>query len=141
MQASCQCGAITFRTPAPTPLKIYVCHCLECRSQSSSAFGISAMFPSFDIPTSESLRSFTRPTSRREAMVCYFCDQCGCRLVHGGSGQNYISVKGGCLKGLTREMMRDAVHIWTKRALVPIPNDAQQFEEEPPEEPGDLPGR
>lgn len=104
--------------------------------QSSSAFGISAMFPNFKIPASENLRSFTRATSRREAMVCYFCGRCGCRLVHGGSEQKYISVKGGSLKGLTREMMQNAVHIWTKRALMPVPQDAQQFEEEPPEVPG-----
>ena len=94
------------------------------------------MFPNFDIPPSRNLRSFTRRTSRREKMICYFCDQCGCRLVHGGKEQKYISVKGGCLKGLTKEMMDDAVHIWTKRALMTIPSDAQQFEEEPPEEPG-----
>lgn len=94
------------------------------------------MFPNFDLPASENLRSFTRPTFRREAMVCYFCGKCGSRLVHGGSDQKYVSVKGGCLKGLTKEMMQDAVHIWTKQALIPIPHDAQQIEGEPEEVPG-----
>jgi hypothetical protein len=94
------------------------------------------MFPKFDLPQSEHLRSFNLPTSRREEMVRYFCNDCGSRLAHGGEKQKYISVKGGCLKGLTKELMKDAVHIWTKRAVVEVPEAAVQYEEEPPEEPG-----
>jgi hypothetical protein len=94
------------------------------------------MFPNFVLPDSEHMRSFTKRTIRREAMVCYFCAQCGSRLVHGGESQKYVSVKGGCLHGLSREMMRDAVHIWTKRAVVDVPKGAKSYDEEPPEEPG-----
>jgi len=50
MQASCQCGAIAFKTPLPKPLAVYICHCDECRRQSSSAFGCSAIFPAFPLP-------------------------------------------------------------------------------------------
>ena len=43
IQATCQCSLISF--PAPSqPLKINICHCLECRHQSSSAFSISVIF-------------------------------------------------------------------------------------------------
>ena len=52
MNASCQCGAIAFKTPLPKPLAVYICHCDECRRQSSSAFGCSAIFPSFPLPAS-----------------------------------------------------------------------------------------
>jgi len=45
-----------------------------------------------------------------------------------------VSVKGGCLEGLTKEMLKKAVHIWTKTALVEIPEGVEQFEEEPPGE-------
>jgi hypothetical protein len=44
------------------------------------------------------------------------------------------SVKGGCLDGLTKEMVQDAVHIWTKRAIVPIPEGKKSFAEEPDED-------
>jgi len=36
-----------------------------------------------------------------------------------------------CVEGLTREMMDGAVHIWTKRAVVPVPDGAEVWEEEP----------
>lgn len=100
------------------------------------------MFPNFELPSTASgvpLRSFTVRTSRREAMVCYFCGVCGCRLVHGGPGQKYVSVKGGCLgEGLTREILSGATHIWTSRAVVDVPGGegVVSFEEDPPEEPG-----
>jgi hypothetical protein len=41
------------------------------------------------------------------------------------------SIKGGCLDGLTKEMLQDAVHIWTKRAIVPISEGTKSFPEEP----------
>jgi len=46
-----------------------------------------------------------------------------------------VSVKGGCLDGLTKEMFEGATHIWTKRAIVSIPEGVETFEEEPPDEP------
>src|SRR5262245_16287856 len=45
MNGSCACGAVTFVTPTPTPMSVYHCHCIDCRKQSSSAFGTSAIFP------------------------------------------------------------------------------------------------
>jgi hypothetical protein len=44
------------------------------------------------------------------------------------------SIKGGCLDGFSKEMLQDAVHIWTKRAIVPIPEGKKSFPEEPDEE-------
>lgn len=43
-----------------------------------------------------------------------------------------LSVKAGCLDGITKEMMREAVHIWTKSAVIDIPEGVEAYEEEPP---------
>lgn len=59
MDASCQCRTITFKTPLPEPLALYICHCLECRHQSSSAFGCSAKFPKFPLPCKEMLSCYS----------------------------------------------------------------------------------
>ena len=50
--------------------------------------------------------------------------------MHYIGGQKYMTFK-ACVEGLTREMMDKAVHIWTKRAIVPIPEGSEQHEEEP----------
>ncbi|ROW07809.1 hypothetical protein VMCG_03572 [Cytospora schulzeri] len=63
MDASCQCGAITFKTPLEKPL----------------------------------------------------------------ANKNVVSVKGGCLEGLD---WNKAIHIWTKSAMIPIPEGAESYSEE-----------
>lgn len=64
-------------------------------------------------------------------MRCYFCSVCGSRLLHARDGIKSVSVKGGSLQGLTKEMVAGAVHIWTKEAVVEIPEGVETFEGEP----------
>jgi hypothetical protein len=59
MNVACQCGNITFTTPLPQPLAVYICHCDECRRQSSSAFGCSAIFPKFSLPNAGLLSCYS----------------------------------------------------------------------------------
>ncbi|OJJ50686.1 hypothetical protein ASPZODRAFT_126611 [Penicilliopsis zonata CBS 506.65] len=129
MEGRCQCGHIRFITPLPRPLKIYFCHCTECRHQSSSAHGVSAIFPSFEIPNpvpgsdiTEQVGLYIRHTLRGCELQCLFCRRCGARLVHRVEGDEKLSVKGGCLVDLNEDMMRHAEHIWCKEAVVEIPD-------------------
>ncbi|EEH10454.1 conserved hypothetical protein [Histoplasma capsulatum G186AR] len=151
MEGRCQCGLIRFTTPLARPLKIYICHCTECRHQSASAYGVTAIFPSFEIPdpeptashapatnydpaTSPAIGTHTRQTLSDKTLECLFCKQCGVRLVHRVRGADYLSVKAGCLEGLDKEMMVGAIHIWCKEAVVEIPEGVERWEEEPDRE-------
>ncbi|KAK1781836.1 Mss4-like protein [Copromyces sp. CBS 386.78] len=127
MDASCQCGAVTFKTPLRHPLALYICHCAECRRQTSSAFGASAIFPRFPLPSEALLSCYKRPNPSGDFLECYFCKQCGTRLIHSTAGKNFVSVKGGCIEGLD---WSKAIHIWTKSAMVPIPENATSTDEE-----------
>ncbi|OAA68225.1 Mss4-like protein [Niveomyces insectorum RCEF 264] len=127
MEARCQCGAVSFMTPTEHPLALYICHCYECRRQSSSAFGTSAIFPRFALPDDKPLSCYVRPTVSGASLYCYFCKNCGTRLLHATPGKNVVSVKGGCLKGLD---WRTAIHIWTKTAMVPIPESCESHSED-----------
>lgn len=122
-----------FVCPAPKPTVVYICHCTICRRQSGSAFGISAIFPAFTIDSANSdcLREFARPTASGKTMRCYFCSNCGSRLMHARDGVASVSVKGGSLPGLTKDMVAGAVHIWTKEAIVDIPAGVESLEGEP----------
>ena len=42
-----------------------------------------------------------------------------------------LSVKAGCLDGLTKENYRKAIHIWTKSAVTDIPEGVEAYEGEP----------
>ena len=131
MNGRCQCGTIQFQTPTPHPSKIYICHCTECQHQSSSAFGISARFPYFDIPSPYpgAISAYTRTTLSGRKVDGLFCSKCGSRLMHRAIGEEYLSVKGGCLEGLD---LKGAVHIWCREAVVEVPEGVERYEEEPP---------
>ncbi|KIW21155.1 hypothetical protein PV08_01735 [Exophiala spinifera] len=139
MQGRCQCDAVRFTTPVPNPFKWFVCHCLECRRQSSSAFGISAIFPAFDIRAAatkggDEIGVFTHSnTASGNTKTCYFCKRCGTRFMHHGHGGANVAVKGGCLDDVDGDCLASATHIWTKRALMPIPEGAESWPEDAPE--------
>ena len=130
MEGHCQCGQIRFTTPEPKPSAVYFCYCNECRHQSSSAHGISAIFPAFGItpPYEGALSVYTRKKLNGRTLDCLFCSRCGSRLMHKAQGEKMVAVKGGCLDGLN---VSHAVHIWCKEAIVPIPDGIERFEEEP----------
>ncbi|KAF2178951.1 glutathione-dependent formaldehyde-activating [Zopfia rhizophila CBS 207.26] len=128
MEASCQCGAVHFSTPLPEPLAVYHCHCAECRKQSASAFGTSAIFPSFTLPDDQPVAVYTRKTDGGGILDCYFCEKCGVRVLHARRGGNTVSVKGGCIDGLDWSIVE---HIWVKRAVVAVPEGAKRWEGEP----------
>ncbi|KAK5630615.1 hypothetical protein RRF57_006330 [Xylaria bambusicola] len=129
MEARCQCGAVRFTTPLPKPLALYICHCAECRWQSSSAFGTSAIFPRFELPKTDLLSCYT-PV---EIYVCiaFISNASPQYATHTASqGKNVVSVKGGCIDGLD---WGSAIHIWTKSAMVPIPEGSEAHSEELPD--------
>ncbi|KAM3564638.1 hypothetical protein ARSEF4850_001771 [Beauveria asiatica] len=75
------------------------CHCDTCKALTSSAFAMSAIFPKFEPPASELLSCYRR-------------------------AKNVVSVRGGCVSGID---WSKAVHIWTKSAMVPIPESSQSY--------------
>lgn len=79
MNATCQCGAVNFKTPLDKPLALYICHCHECRRQTGSAFGTSAIFPRFNLPSSELLSVYR--------WVAWFCERMG-----GGGVDSYTDM-------------------------------------------------
>jgi hypothetical protein len=128
----CQCGGVAYEI-AGSPIKFYVCHCTECRRQSASAFGISAIVRAADFcVTRGSPTSWSRPTDSGKRLDCHFCPDCGSRLFHTSTGSATVSVKGDSLD--VPPDLAGAIHIWTARKLagVTIPAGATQFPGEPP---------
>lgn len=134
LAGGCQCGAVRYEVSAP-PLAVYVCHCRECQRQSASAFGISVIVPAAALcVTGGSPRIWSRAADSGRTLDCAFCPACGTRLWHQGrEASETVSVKGGSLDEPVD--LREAVHIWTLRALqgVVIPESAACFPGEPDE--------
>lgn len=132
LEGGCQCGAVRYEITG-APLELYVCHCLECRKQSSSAFGISVMVRSADLRLRRGrLQRWSRPADSGRIVDCFFCPECGSRVWHGDRDrEETVSIKGGSLDSAVD--LGAAVHIWTSRKLpgVVIPDGARQCAKEP----------
>lgn len=133
MEGSCQCAAITFTTPATSPILLFHCHCTDCRKQSASAFGTSAIFPFFKLdPDNPALSFFERQCDSGNRQNCYFCNKCGTRILHAqiieGGNPPVVAVKGGTLEGLD---WTGAKHIYCRSAVVPIPDRVDRWEADP----------
>ena len=128
----CQCGEVRYESQGEA-LSLYVCHCRECRRQSSSAFGISFIVPRKGLRVTRGAPKFwTRPADSGGQVDCAFCPTCGSRLWHAsGSESETVSIKGGSLD--EPPDLTAAVHNSTSRLLpgVVIPEVARQFPEEP----------
>ena len=133
LKGGCQCGAIRYEIVAP-PARVYVCHCLECRKQSASAFGISVWVRRTDFTLlSGRQRFWSRPTDSGRVLDCAFCAECGSRLWHeyAGGDSKFLTIKGGSLDDPVD--LSVASHVWVKRKLpgVIIPDGVPQFSEQP----------
>jgi hypothetical protein len=129
----CQCGNVRYECDAE-PLSLYVCHCTECRHQSSSAFGMSLAMPAGTIRVTKGTPKFwTRLANSGRRLRCAFCPDCGSRLWHEALDSDYLSIKAGSLDEPVD--LSKAIHIWTSRKLpgTVIPPGAEQYPEEPPE--------
>jgi hypothetical protein len=130
----CQCGACRYRVTG-APLRLYACHCTECRAQSASAFGISLIVRTGDFTLiSGTPKVWERPTSSGGRMACNFCPDCGSRLFHQGSdAPETLSIKGGSLDQAPD--LSEAYHIWAASKLtgVILPPGAVSYPGEPPD--------
>lgn len=73
--ATCRCGQLT-ATATGTPIRISVCHCLNCQKRSGSAFAAQVRFPAAQVTTSGEAKTYTA-TGENGAAHFHFCPDCG----------------------------------------------------------------
>lgn len=72
IEGSCRCGKTRLRLSKP-PMITMACHCTGCQKMTSSAFSLSAAFPSdgFEVVSGEPV-----PGGLRKDVEHYFCPDC-----------------------------------------------------------------
>jgi len=74
--ASCSCGALSI-TCEGEPDLVAVCHCLECKRRTGSAFGVTAFFPRGKTQPDGPAGSYTRTADSGRSIRFSFCPSCG----------------------------------------------------------------
>jgi len=73
--ASCTCGQLT-AVARGEPVRISVCHCLECQKRTGSAFGVQARFPEDAVTISGDSTQFARMGDEGTTARFHFCPVC-----------------------------------------------------------------
>ena len=128
----CQCGNVRY-TLSGDPLALYICHCLECRKQSASAFGMSLEMRRASLTlTAGEPRFWARDADSGRRVACALCPDCGSRLWHqGDQDAETVTIKAGSLDEPVDASA--AIHIWVRRRLpgITIPDGPRCFQGEP----------
>jgi len=79
--ASCRCGQLTAQCVGE-PVRVSVCHCLECQKRSGSAFSTQARWPESQVTVSGEAKIWTRVADSGRRATYRFCPHCGSTLAY-----------------------------------------------------------
>lgn len=94
--ATCLCGQLAV-TCRGEPVRVSVCHCLNCQKRSGSAFAVQARWAHADVTITGTCRDYVRPGESGSACTFRFCPDCGgmvCYVSEGLPGLTAVPV--GC---------------------------------------------
>ena len=74
--ASCRCGQLR-ATVTGDPVRVSVCHCLDCKKRSGSAFAVQARWPKAQVTIEGKSKSFVKVADSGNRATFHFCPDCG----------------------------------------------------------------
>jgi hypothetical protein len=83
--ATCQCGQLR-AVCAGEPIRVSVCHCLDCQRRSGSAFAAQARWPDDRVAVEGETRAFVRVSDSGARMTARFCPRCGSTIAYAIDG-------------------------------------------------------
>ncbi|NIA68636.1 GFA family protein [Pelagibius litoralis] len=79
--ATCRCGQLSARCEGE-PVRVSVCHCLECQKRSGSAFATQARWPDEQVTVSGESVVWERVADSGHRATYRFCPVCGSTLAY-----------------------------------------------------------
>lgn len=74
--ASCRCGQLR-ATAIDEPVRVSVCHCLDCQKRSGSAFSAQARWPADQVTIEGQSKTWCHLADSGNRITYHFCAECG----------------------------------------------------------------
>ena len=74
--ASCRCGQLR-ATATGQPVRVSVCHCLDCKKRSGSAFAVQARWPADQVEIEGRSKLWVNIADSGNRITFHFCPECG----------------------------------------------------------------
>ena len=83
--ASCRCGQLR-ATVTGDPVRVSVCHCLNCKKRSGSAFTVQARWPAEQVMIEGQSKTFKKVADSGNWATFHFCPGCGSDVYYRNDG-------------------------------------------------------
>jgi hypothetical protein len=85
--AACNCGQL-YLTCEGDPVRVSMCHCLDCQRRTGGVFSTQAWFPRSQITAIEGrATSYVRVADSGNALIFRFCPDCGATVHYESEGR------------------------------------------------------
>ena len=74
--ASCRCGQLKASVTGE-PVRVSICHCLDCQKRTGSAFSAQARWPEEQVAIEGESKTWTHHADSGNRITHHFCPQCG----------------------------------------------------------------
>jgi len=129
--ATCRCGQLTAACEGE-PVRISVCHCLECQKRAGSAFATQARWPVDDVTISGKSKIWERVADSGHKATYQFCPECGSTLafvIEGWPG--VVAIPVGAFADLQFPAPDFSVYEHRKHSWVKIQGDEVEHSADP----------
>ena len=79
--ATCRCGQLRAICEGE-PVRVSVCHCLDCQKRSGSAFAAQARWPDAQVAVTGEAKSWVRTADSGHRVTYRFCPHCGSNVAY-----------------------------------------------------------
>lgn len=83
--ATCRCGQLR-ATCTGDPIRVSVCHCLDCQKRSGSAFAVQARWPDDRVELTGEASQWSQVGDSGNRATFRFCATCGATVVYASEG-------------------------------------------------------
>ena len=114
--AHCACGQLRVEAQGE-PLRVNLCHCIECQRRTGSPFGIGAWYAKHKVRIRGETKTFVRPIEDR-TVSNHFCPNCGGTVLWEASKrEGHIAIAVGMFGDPSfpppaRSIYEDSKHPW-----------------------------
>jgi len=127
-RASCGCGQLSV-TVSGEPVRISICHCLDCQRRTGSIFGEQARFPATNVEIEGSSSTWTRTADSGNLITFHFCPTCGSTVFYRPDSEpDLIAVAVGAFADPSFPRPGVSVYESRRHPWITVPLDLEHFD-------------
>lgn len=126
--ATCSCGQLRV-TCEGEPVRVSMCHCLECQKRTGSTYGVQARWPASQAAVAGRSSRFVRTGDEGNVATFHFCPDCGSTVYYQFDAiPDIVAVAVGNFADPSFPPPKFSVYEVRKHAWVGVPPDAERHD-------------